>query len=231
VRFNQERIVTRRREFIQHAVTRMAALGTVTLSLDSERSRKLDAGTTSDDWDLSWTSRLTGKHRAVFDVAELESGFGVYRAAAWADQYVEVLKVARADLSVVLVLRAHAVVLALQQTFWDRYEVGRARRVTHPVTLQDTGKNPVLLDESHGLPAALGNAALPKQLGRGVIVLACNLALQSWIDVVKRKRRVTDDEARKEAIAALVPGVILQPSGVFAATLAQEHDCAYIRAS
>jgi hypothetical protein len=190
-----------------------------------------DAAIRSDEWDLSWTSRLTGKHKAVFDVAEVESGFGVFRAESWRSQYMDVLKVAPADLSLVVVLRAHAVVLALQQPFWDKYEVGRARHVTHPVTLEDTTKNPVLLGARDGLPAPLANAALPNQLGRGVIVLACNLALQSWIDLIKAKRKVTDEEARQEAVAALVPGVLLQPSGVFAATLAQENGCTYVRAS
>ena len=224
--------MTRRREFIQHAASRATALAAVPVWLGPGiLSPRQDAGATSDEWDLAWTSRLRGKHKAVFDVAEVESGFGVYRAAAWAGQYMDVLKATPADLSLVVILRAHAVVLALQQPFWDKYEVGRARRVTHPVTLRETTKNPVLLDESDGLPAPLANAALPKQLGRGVIALACNLALQSWIDVIKAKRKVSEEEARKEALAALVPGVILQPSGVFAATLAQEHGCAYIRAS
>ena len=38
-------------------------------------------------------------------------------------------------------------------------------------------------------------------------------------------------EARQEAVGALVPGVILQPSGVLAAYLAQKHGCAYLHAS
>lgn len=210
----------------------MAALGAVTVSVDSVmRSPRVEPGATADDWDLAWSKRLTGKHKAVFDSAEIESGFGVYRAAAWAGQYQDVLKVGLADLSVVIILRAHAVALALQQSFWDRYDVGRAKQVRHPVTLRDTNRNPALLEESDGVPVPITEAALTKQIGRGVTVLACNLALQSWIDLIKTRRRVSDEEARKEAVAALVPGVVLQPSGVFAATLAQENGCAYVRAS
>jgi hypothetical protein len=223
--------MTQRREFIQQAATSVAALGALNVSFVSPTIVPPAPPATGEEWDLGWTSRLKGKHKAVFDNAEVESGFGVYRAAAWADQYADVLKATPADLSPVIVLRAHALVLAMQQSFWDTYDVGRIRKATHPVTLQETTKNPVLLDERDGLPARLANAALHKQLVRGVIVLACNLALQSWIDVVKAKRKVSDEEARKEAIAALVPGVILQPSGVFAATLAQQHGCVYLRAS
>ena len=39
------------------------------------------------------------------------------------------------------------------------------------------------------------------------------------------------EEARKQAIAFMVPGVILQPSGVFAALHAQDAGCKYLRAS
>ena len=38
-------------------------------------------------------------------------------------------------------------------------------------------------------------------------------------------------EARARAIAGIIPGVILQPSGVFAVIRAQEAGCVYIKAS
>ena len=121
--------------------------------------------------------------------------------------------------------------LALHQAFWDKYSVGRMRRVAHPVTLKETHRNPVLMDESDALPPAILDVGLRKQLASGVVVLACNLALQAWIDAIRQRNSVSDAEARKEVVDALVPGVILQPSGVLAAFLAQEHGCAYIRAS
>jgi len=42
---------------------------------------------------------------------------------------------------------------------------------------------------------------------------------------------VSAEEARKQAIGYMVPGVILQPSGVFAAIHAQDVGCKYLRAS
>jgi hypothetical protein len=200
----------------------MAALGAVPARTPNPRT---------DEWDLAWPARLSGKQKAVFDAADIESGAGVFRAGVWTGQCVTVLGAARADVSPVIVLRGHAVVLALQQGFWDKYSVGRMRRVTHPVTLKETHRNPVLMDESDALPAPMLAVTLPKQLASGVIVLACNIALQSWIDAIRERNRVPDAEARQEAVGALVPGVILQPSGVLAAYLAQQHGCAYIHAS
>ena len=51
------------------------------------------------------------------------------------------------------------------------------------------------------------------------------------IEIIKKKDYVSPEEARKQAIAALVPGVILQPSAVFAALHAQDVGCKYLRAS
>jgi hypothetical protein len=119
----------------------------------------------------------------------------------------------------------------MQQSFWDKYGIGAAKKVTHPLTAEPTDKNPVLLDEKDGIPAPFNNAGLRKQLDRGVIVLACNLALQDCVDMIAKKENLSAEEARKRALAFMVPGVILQPSGVFAAVRAQEAGAAYVKAS
>ena len=214
-----------RRQFLKNATSNLAAMATLGLTPVAADALQ------SDDWDLSWAGRITGKHKAVFDVAEIDSGFGVFRAAIWSRQCTDVLRTPATDVSTVVVLRAHAIALAFGQPFWDKYDVGRVRRVTHPVTLRESDRNPVLMGERDGLPAPLAAAALPEQIARGVTVLACNLALQTWVDALRERNRVPETDARREAVAALVPGVILQPSGVLAAILAQERGCAYLRAS
>ena len=45
----------------------------------------------AESWDLSWVDRIAGKHRAVFDIPAIESGYGVWRATFWAKQYMDVL--------------------------------------------------------------------------------------------------------------------------------------------
>ena len=221
---------TTRRDFIERA-----ALGAAVLS---GLPRDLLAGVPADQsapqeekWDVSWPNRIAGKHRAIFDVAEVESGYGVWRANAWAGQTVQVLGARPADVTTVIVLRHNGIALAMQQAFWDKYGIGKAKSVMHPLTLQPTTKNPALMGEKDGIPQPFASAALPMQLQRGVIVLACNLALQDCVELIKTKDKVKDDVAEKQARAMLVPGVILQPSGVFAAVRAQQSGCAYVRAS
>ena len=183
----------------------------------------------ADDWDLSWTRRVTGKYRAVFDVPEIDSAYGVWRATFSAKQYQDVLKAQPKDTTPVLVLRHNGIFLALKQEFWDKYGTGAAKKATHPLTEQPTDRNPALLAD---LGEPFNSFALDKYLARGGVALACNLALQDVVGTIQAKDGTAADEARKQALGWMLPGVILQPSGVFAALYAQDGaGCKYIRAS
>lgn len=223
-----------RREFLGRATTGAALLAGLPLAIAATACAAQDgeAQATSTEWDLSWVNRLTGKHKAIFDCAEIESGYGVWRAFAWAGQYQQVLGVAATDLSPVVILRHNAVALAMNQAFWEKYGIGKAKSVTHPITLEPTDKNPALLSgEADGVPAPFDQAALTKQLERGVVALACNLALDDCVQMVAKTDGISAEEARTIAIAHMVPGVILQPSGVFAAVRAQEAGAVYVKSS
>jgi len=77
----------------------------------------------------------------------------------------------------------------------------------------------------------MDDVALDKFVAHGGIALACNLAFDDMIQLVSKKDGTTGEAARKTALAGIVPGVILQPSGVFAALRAQDAGCKYLRAS
>jgi len=209
-------------------------MATVPFSADALRAFAPAPGRphTAEDWDVTWADRIRGKYRAVFDVPEIDSGYGVWRASLWAQQYMEVLKAAPQDLSSVVVLRHKGIALAMRQSFWDKYEVAKANTVMHPVTEQPTDRNPVLLSSSRNeVPAMFDDVALDKYIGRGGIALACNLAFDDMIGLVTKKDGGTPESARKTALAGLLPGVVMQPSGVFAALHAQDVGCKYLRAS
>lgn len=221
-----------RREFLERIATG-AMLATFPASIDALGAfRSPTASATAKEFDLTWVNRVTGKYRAVFDVPEIDSGYGVWRASIWVKQYMDMLKAGARDCSPVLVLRHKGIALAMTQAFWDTYGVAKENTVTHPVTQAGTDRNPALLSSSRNeVPADFDDAALDKFIGRGGIVLACNLALEDMIQLVSKKDGTTGDAARKSALAGIVPGVILQPSGVFAALHAQDAGCKYLRAS
>lgn len=226
---------TNRREFIDRLATGTAALGGLSLGLGALPDRLEAAGAVvarQGTWNTSWPDRLDGEIRAVYDVPEIESGYGVWRASVWAAQFEAALGVHAQRTSTALVLRHNAIVLAMRQGFWDRYGVGADGSVTHPLTSEVTTRNPALLGPADGIGEPYVHFALDRFQARGGVVLACDLALQDLIAIVEKVDGVGNGVARERAVAALVPGVILQPSGVFAVMLAQHRAQAlYVRAS
>lgn len=225
---------TSRRDFLQRAARATALMSTMPLTIDALDLRAAFAASPQggEKFDLTWVDKLTTKHKALFDVPEVESGYGVWRASLWTNQYNQVLGVPLKDMTAVVVLRHNGIALAMNQAFWDKYGVGKARKVIHPITLQPTDRNPVLLSSKRKeIPEMLDEVQLDRFIAHGGIALACNVALDDCVELVKKTDKVSDAEARKRAVAAIVPGVVLQPSGVFAAIRAQEAGCSYLRAS
>lgn len=180
-------------------------------------------------WDTSWTQRLTGKHKAVFDAPELADGAGVFRAGLWVRQYTDVFKLQPSDLSTVIVLRHAAIPLIMKQSFWDEHEIGKKNKMKDEKG-KKTNKSPVLAAEGANT-GSFGQLMLDKQIERGAIVLACNMAFAPMISLTTEKHKLKGAEARAKTLESVLPGVIIQPSGFFATTLAGEHGCIYTRAS
>lgn len=221
-----------RRDFLGKVTAGAAVYSTLPFALAISACAAEGSNQPAGDFDLTWTGKLTGKHKAVFDMAEIESGYGLWRGNAWAGQVQQFLGAAATDVSLATILRHNAVYLAMNQAYWDKYGIGKAMNVTHPMTQQPTDKNPVLLGAADGVPAPFDAAALPAQQSRGVVYLACNLAFMlDVVPKVEQMDKVSNEEATRIAKTYLLPGILLQPSGVFAATHAQEAGCQYVKAS
>src|SRR5437762_12476023 len=131
-----------RRDFVGRVATGALFAG-LPLPVDAsirvlDRSRAPAA----EDWDLTWVDRLTGKYRAIFDVPEIDSGYGVWRASIWGKQYQEVLGAKPNELSTVLVLRDIGIQLAMQQAFLEPFRIGEEEKGRHPVTPPGTDPKP-----------------------------------------------------------------------------------------
>ena len=209
------------------------ALGSLTVAgLAGFDPQPLSAQQAAGHWDLGWVRKLKGRYRTVFDVPDIEDGFGVWRAVIWRQQYSQVFGVPEAQLSTVVVLRSDAVVLGLSQDFWTRFEAGKRWHVNDPSTGKSTAINPVAgRTGSNSLPAQFSGFTLEALIEGGASVLLCALALRDCAVMVARQDNIPIEEADRRVREMLVPGVILQPSGVFAVVLAQDNGCRYVRAS
>src|SRR5579871_2830239 len=179
-------------------------------------------------WDMSWVERVKGKYRAVFDSPGFSDGAGLFRAAIWKRQYKEVFGTTPADMTAVLVVRHQAIWLAVNDDFWRKYNVGKRQKFKDDKK-QWYDHNPIAVTPT-GTPSEF-DVNISKFIAEGNIVLACNLAFGSVISLVRQEEKVPQEEAEKTARGYLLPGVILQPSGVFATLHAQEAGCRYILAS
>ena len=184
----------------------------------------------SDKWDLSWCDRVTGKVRAVFDSPDVSEGDALFRAQVWRDEHKEVYGTPPGETSAVIVFRHKGIPLAMNDAFWKRFELGKELKLKDDKSKKWTTINPIA-STPPGTPERWANYNLPAFIASGGIVLACNFAFGEMVARVRKADKLSADEARKRTLEYLIPGVILQPSGVFAAIRAQQAGCSYLMAS
>jgi hypothetical protein len=220
-----------RRAFLQQLGLTLTAGGLAVAGAPSLLSAAGTPRAMTDDFDMAWMQRLTAKHKAVFDAPDIAGGLGVIRAAVVKKQYMDTFKIPASAFNAVVVLRHDGIALAMNQAFWDAYGIAKSNNVKHPWTGEPIAKNPATLTPADGLPAMLAGADLASQIKGGTIALACNLAFADMVDLVAKADKLPEAQARTKALSMMMPGVILQPSGVFATTVAQEQGCTYVRAT
>lgn len=182
------------------------------------------------DFDMTWTDKLTGKYRAVFDSPEVSEGAALFRAIIWMDQYKSVYGTEPKEMTPVIVFRHNAIPLVMSDAYWERFEIGKETKMRDAKGKKWTKVNPIRAAPA-GSPEGAGKYTLERFLANGGIVLGCNLAFGDVVGRYMESEKLKRDEARKKALEQLIPGVILQPSGVFAALRAQQGGCGYIIAS
>ena len=219
---------TGRRDFLETLAT--GAIGAA--ALGAVGADRAEAQAVAQRWDLSWTKKLTGKYRAVFDVPVVEDGYGVWRAVIWRKQYATIFGVPETSLNTVVVLRHDGIALALGNLFWERYETAKKWNVRDPATRKSFARNPVIeRTGAAALPGEFAGFTLEDLMKGGATVLACSLALRDCAQLIVEQDKVSTEAAMEQVRKMVVPGVVMQPSGVFAVVLAQDNGCRFVRAS
>ena len=151
---------------------------------------------------MSWTSRLAGPYRAVFDSPKAQDGGELWRAATWKSQVMEVYGAKQEDVSPVLVVRHGGIPLVMDDAFWRRHEIGKKRKINDPMTGKRAEGNPILSYEGRtDIPAEMAGASLVEFLKRGGTVLACNFAFGMMIHYEAEADKDHAKEARERALA------------------------------
>lgn len=184
----------------------------------------------SDSWDMTWCDRITGKVRGVFDSPGVGEGAALFRAQLWRDEHQEVYGTQAADTSAVVVFRHEAIPLVMNDAFWARFDLGKELKLRDAKGKKWTKVNPIT-STPPDTPPKYANYTLPAFMASGGIVLACNMAFADMVSRFQDADKLSRADARTQALAHLVPGVILQPSGGFAVLRAQQAGCGYMLAS
>ncbi len=184
----------------------------------------------TDKWDMSWCDRVTGQVRAVFDSPDPAEGSALFRAQLWRDEQKEVYGTEPTQTNAIVVIRHEAIPLAMNDAFWARFEVGKELKLKDAKGKKWATANPIATT-APGMPARYASYNAPAFLASGGIILACNLAFGGMVQKFRDKDKLNAADARKQAIDHLLPGVILQPSGIFAVLRAQQAGCSYVMAS
>lgn len=191
-------------------------------------------GPAHSEWDLSWTDRLTagGTHKQVFDAPEIAEGTALNQARFFFVQYKDVYGTTDADMRAVLVFRHKAIPVVVGDAIWDKYDfIGKKiTKLKDPTTGAWARRNPFLnAKDSDKYSLIFPDGGLDTHIGRGAIVLGCNLALGAFAREIATRTKQDKDVVRDELKAALIPSVTLVPSGVFGVIRAEQGGCAYIR--
>jgi intracellular sulfur oxidation DsrE/DsrF family protein len=167
----------------------------------------------------AWPGKLKGRHRQVVDAYDVGAGHPLL----FADTFIATNTPGAA--TSVVVLRAGAAPIALNSAMWSKYKIGEALKIIDPETKAPAVKNP-FLDPKPGVLMA-DDSAIDRLLANGVVFGACNVALRGQSKMLAGNAGVSADEAAKEWIANVVPGITVIPSGVWGLNRAQEAGCTY----
>lgn len=207
-----------RRRFLAQLSGTLAALAGLPVSAAAART----ATDLSDEDHDAWMARAKGKHRQLFHSAGHGDGIGMLMAANYLDVYESAYGFAPAHVSAVIGVHGSALPIALNDAAWNKYELGKRISVNDPTTKEPAKRN---------IFAVGGPISIDTVIGRGVLLLVCNVALTMTARSLATARSLPEAAVYDDLKASLIPGAILVPGLVVAINRAQEKGFTYVRAS
>jgi hypothetical protein len=170
-----------------------------------------------------WVSKIKGTYRQVFDITGPGNTTAIFFALNFVNGVKEATKAPDSEITAVVVFRYLATAMTLNDAVWAKYKLGEVLGVTDPATKAPTIRNLGSAD------AAARTGQTYEQLASKptTIFVACNHAITVISGMAAAKIGVTPEEAKKDFLAGLIPGVHLSAAGVYAVNRAQQAGCTY----
>ena len=218
-----EKVSRQRRGFLEGVVATAAVAGITAMAPIVEPAVAADAPGEFP----KWLGGIKGKYRQVYDMPETNEGMGLVWSLVLRLTAPAAYGVSEDDIGVVVVLRHDAIPLALNDTMWEKYPLGEFFKVNDRNTNAAAKRNPY-----NNVKAGewFSDAAIDKQVAKGVKVAACGMAIQHYSGELAKKTGGNADQIKNDWLANVIPGVTVVPSGVLALNGAQTKGCAYVAA-
>lgn len=176
-----------------------------------------EAGTDEENDGPDWPGQLKGRHHQLIDAYEANKG----AALQFAGHFIETRK----NSAAVIVIRFHALPLAMSHFMWKKYSLGKFLVLRDPETGEAAVKNPYYQPKEGMLPN--DSFAIDRLLANGVVFGVCGLALQSYARRFAATASMSAEESLKEWMGNVIPGITVLPSGAWGVNRAQEAGCTY----
>jgi hypothetical protein len=184
-------------------------------------------------WDDSWFARLTAKHKAVFDSPAIEDGAVVFQATGYIRGMRDATAAGENDVQTVVVIRHEAIPMVFNDAMWAKYGLGKEVKVKDYPSQKWATRNPFATSapSTNKTSSDRPQPTLAWLASHGHVLLGCDLATRGCAGTIASRTKADMHTVYEELKANLIPGVILQPTGVYAVHRAQEAGCTYIRST
>ena len=219
-----------RRRFLGSVASGIAAMGLSTIP------SKLRAEEVMDNYNRplgdpdEWFNQIKGKHRVVYDATRPHE----VMPFAWPRVFLmtnAATGTPEKDCSVVVVLRHDAIPYAFPDSLWAKYKFGEVFKADDPETKAPSIRNP-FWKPKEGAFSIPGFGVVPLGINElqasGVMFCVCHAAMTVYSAALAQGSGQDAATVLKEWEGAVLPGIQMVPSGVWALGRAQEHKCAYI---
>lgn len=173
----------------------------------------------------AWFKKVKGKHRIIYDAPEPHDGFPII----WTWVYYVTNNQTGSndnDMTGMVVLRHNAIPLAMQDHVWEKYKLGEVFKINDNNKKAPALRNPYYDPQGADFPVPTIEG-IKKLQSRGALFCVCDMALTVYSGMVAQSINKKPEEVKADWVSALLPGVQVVPSGVWAIGRAQEHGCAY----
>ena len=222
-----------RRKFLGTIATGAATLGLASLSGPLQAMPTSEKTFPDPDSPDAWFDKIKGKHRIVFDVVYPKQGHEAILPFAWPKVFLltnAATGTPEKENSVVVVLRHSAIGYALKDEMWKKYKLGEFFGIKDREGKEAAESNmfwkPSPPFEVPGVgPVPIGINDLQQS---GVMFCVCDMALTVNSFLVAQGMKMDPKAVKNDWIKAIIDGVKVMPSGLWAVNRAQEHKCSYV---